>query len=299
MPELPEVETVREGLERLLKGERIDDIAVYHPRAVQRSEGDVAGLAVFGGRTVEAVVRRGKFLWFEMEGIALNFHLGMSGQLLVSEPGTPAPDHPHLRARIMFKDGSVLRFLDQRTFGYLQRSSLTEVSDGRPAGQGTESLFIPVPVAHIARDVLDPWVEVGDIARRTRRRRTEIKRAMLDQTLASGMGNIYCDEALYRAKINPRRKTNGLSYERLEALWHHSKDVLREALEQGGTTFDALYVNVNGASGYFSRSLQAYGQGGKPCGRCGATMTRIQFMNRSSTFCPICQPFSGGSSSRL
>ncbi len=267
------------------------DIDVFHPRAIQRSEGDVAGLAALTGRRVEAVVRRGKFLWFEMEGLALNFHLGMSGQLLVTQAGTPAPAHRHMRARMTFENGSVLRFLDQRTFGYLQRSSLTEVRDDHPAGQGTQSRLIPVPVSHIARDVLDPWVEAGDVAKRTRRKRTEIKRAMLDQTLASGMGNIYCDEALYRAKINPRRKTNGLSYQRLEELWQHSRDVLEEALEQGGTSFDSLYVNVNGASGYFSRSLQAYGQGGKPCGRCGATMTRIQFMNRSSTFCPLCQPY--------
>lgn len=293
MPELPEVETVREGLDRLLKGERIDDIDVFHPRAVQRSEGDVEGLSVFAGRSVEAVARRGKYLWFEMEGIALNFHLGMSGQLLVTEPGVTAPDHPHLRARIRFENGSVLRFLDQRTFGYIQRSSLTEVTDDYPAGYGTDSRLIPIPVSHIARDLLDPGLDRDVLSQRTRKKRTEIKRAMLDQTLVSGMGNIYCDEALYRAKINPRRKTNGLSYIQLAELWKQSVDVLGEALEQGGTTFDALYVNVNGDSGYFDRSLQAYGRGGQPCGRCGAIMKKIQFMNRSSTFCPICQPFVG------
>lgn len=293
MPELPEVETVREGLERLLVGERIDDIAVFHPRAVQRSEGDVDGLTAFTGRRVEAVARRGKYLWFEMEGIALNVHLGMSGQLLVSEPGAPAPEHPHMRARVLFGSGAVLRFLDQRTFGYIQRSSLTPVPDGRPAGTGTDSTLIPTTVSHVARDVLDPWVDVTDVLKRTRGRRTEIKRAMLDQTLVSGMGNIYCDEALYRARIHPRRKTNGLSYRQLRALWDHSRDVLLEALEQGGTSFDSLYVNVNGASGYFSRSLQAYGQAGKPCGRCGGLMVKESFMNRSSTFCPLCQPYAG------
>lgn len=293
MPELPEVETVREGLERLLKGDQITDIAVLHPRAVQRSEGGIEGLRIFTGRTVDAVVRRGKFLWFEMKGVALNFHLGMSGQLLVSEPGTPAPQHPHLRAQIVFASGAVLRFLDQRTFGYIQRSALTGVTDSYPAGRGTESLLIPVPVCHIARDLLDPGLDYVNLSQRTRKKRTEIKRAMLDQTLVSGLGNIYCDEALYRAKINPRRKTNGLSYVQLDELWKQSADVLSEALERGGTSFDALYVNVNGASGYFERALRAYGRGGQPCGRCGASMKKVQFMNRSSTFCPICQPFIG------
>ena len=292
MPELPEVETVREGLERLLLGRILERITVLHPRAVQRSEGDEAGLVGLHGRTVEAVARRGKYLWFEMEGLALNFHLGMSGQLLVSKPGAAAPDHPHLRVRLHFTDGSQLRFLDQRTFGYIQRSSLTPVPDGAPAGLGTTSTLIPIPVSHIARDLLDPALDLTDLSKRTRKKRTEIKRAMLDQTLVSGLGNIYCDEALFRARINPRRKTNGLPYLALEELWHQSTEVLTEALAQGGTSFDTLYVNVDGASGYFERSLQAYGRGGQACVQCGATMTKIQFMNRSSTFCPVCQPLS-------
>ncbi|WP_182169966.1 bifunctional DNA-formamidopyrimidine glycosylase/DNA-(apurinic or apyrimidinic site) lyase [Flaviflexus equikiangi] len=291
MPELPEVEVVRAGLERLTLGATVTEITTFHPRAVRRSEGGPEGLTAFSGRSIDSVARRGKFLWFDMEGMALNVHLGMSGQLLVSRPGAPAPDHPHLRARIDFAHGTVIRFLDQRTFGYLQRSSLTEVPDDFPAGQGTTSRLIPVPVAHIARDLLDPGCDLVALSKRTRTKRTEIKRAMLDQTLVSGLGNIYCDEALYRARINPRRKTNGLSYVQLDELWHQSREVLREALLAGGTSFDSLYVNVNGASGYFSRSLNAYGQGGKPCGRCGTTMRKIQFMNRSSTYCPICQPF--------
>ncbi|AZQ76809.1 bifunctional DNA-formamidopyrimidine glycosylase/DNA-(apurinic or apyrimidinic site) lyase [Flaviflexus ciconiae] len=290
MPELPEVETVREGLDRLLKGKTLQTITPLHPRAVRRSEGDVEGLQAFAGSQVEAVARRGKYLWFEMSGMALNFHLGMSGQLLVSAPGIEPLAHPHLRALIRFEDGTHLRFIDQRTFGYIQRSSLVEVHDGAPAGKGTTSTLIPVPVSHIARDLLDPALEITDLNTRTRAKRTEIKRAMLDQTLVSGMGNIYCDEALYRAKINPRRKTNGLSYIQLTELWTQSIEVLREALEQGGTSFDTLYVNVNGASGYFERSLRAYGRGGQPCLKCGAKMKKIQFMNRSSTFCPICQP---------
>lgn len=294
MPELPEVETVREGLERLLLGKTLASITVLHPRAVQRSEGGVEGLVALHGRTVEAVARRGKFLWMEMEGLALNFHLGMSGQLLVSRPGALAPHHTHERARLRFTDGSHLRFIDQRTFGYIQRSSLTEVPDGAPAGWGTTSTLIPVPVAHIGRDLLDPALDLEELSKRTRKKRTEIKRAMLDQELVSGLGNIYCDEALFRARIHPRRKANGLSYGSLGGLWEHSTAVLREALAQGGTSFDSLYVDVDGASGYFERSLRAYGRGGQACVRCGATMKKIQFMNRSSTFCPICQPLSRG-----
>lgn len=288
MPELPEVETIRAGLESGILGRTLTGVELYHPRVARRSENGEHGIHDLVGSTVHAVVRRGKYMWIDF-GQPLVVHLGMSGQLLIHDGR--APRGPHTRAVLDFS-GRQVSFVDQRTFGHLQRSTYLP-GDGHPAGYGSERTEIPASVAHIARDLLDPWIHLRDISATTRRKRTEIKRVMLDQTVVSGLGNIYCDEALFRAGIHPRRKASGLSYISLETLWRHGQDVMRDALDQGGTSFDALYVNVNGASGYFDRSLNAYGRGGKPCLRCGTTMQKIEFMNRSSTFCPTCQPYSG------
>lgn len=278
MPELPEVEVVRRGLDRHVAGRRIATVAVLHPRAVRRHPGDLAADLV--GARIETASRRGKYLWLPLsDGRALVAHLGMSGQLLV-QPSN-AVDERHLRVRMTFTDGRrELRFVDQRTFGGLLVAPLVE--DGRGGA-------IPAPVAHIARDPLDPDFDDEDFVRRLRARSVEVKRALLDQTLASGVGNIYADEALWRSGIHGRRASDRLTSAQARALLGHVREVMVEALAQGGTSFDALYVNVNGQSGYFDRSLQAYGRGGEPCDRCGTVMRREAFMNRSSTFCPTCQ----------
>lgn len=285
MPELPEVETVRDGIERNIAGSTLTSITPLHPRVARRSIGGPEALGSLIGRRVDAVVRRGKYLWLNMGEDALVIHLGMSGQVLI-DTGDPAP-HPHLRAEMMFGEVRA-RFVDQRTFGHIQLAPLVEC-DG-PGGYGSDAHLIPSTAAHIARDLLDPNLDEAALSKRTRAKRSEIKRAMLDQSLVSGLGNIYCDEALFRAGIHPRRLASGLSYAQLENLWSHARDVLNDALVAGGTSFDALYVNVNGASGYFDRSLRAYGRGGKPCLTCGSLMVREHFMNRSSVFCPTCQP---------
>ena len=278
MPELPEVEVVRRGLDRHVAGRRIATVAVLHPRAVRRHPGDLAADLV--GARIETASRRGKYLWLPLsDGRALVAHLGMSGQLLV-QPSN-AVDERHLRVRMTFSDGRrELRFVDQRTFGGLLVAPLVE--DGRGGA-------IPAPVAHIARDPLDPDFDDEDFVRRLRARSVEVKRALLDQTLASGVGNIYADEALWRSGIHGRRASDRLTSAQARALLGHVREVMVEALAQGGTSFDALYVNVNGQSGYFDRSLHAYGRGGEPCDRCGTVMRREAFMNRSSTFCPTCQ----------
>ena len=286
MPELPEVETIRAGIEAAVAGRALTGVEVLHPRAVRRSPGGGAGLADLVGRRVGAVARRGKYMWLDL-GLPLIIHLGMSGQVLVTTDGT-SPDHPHLRVRLDFGDVR-LRFVDQRTFGHVQRSAYAP-GDGHPAGAGTARPDIPAPLVHIARDLLDPHLDREHLARSTRAKRTEIKRALLDQSLVSGLGNIYCDEALFRARIHPRRLASGLPYRALDSLYSHATNVLREALAAGGTSFDALYLNVNGTPGYFERSLAAYGRGGLPCLRCGSRLVRESFMNRSSVFCPSCQP---------
>ena len=277
MPELPEVETVRLGLDTWVKGRRIREVQVHHPRAIRRHvPGSGHFAAVLAGRTVLGVRRRGKYLWLPLDsGDALMGHLGMSGQFLVHRPGTP--DEAHLRVRFRFADdGPELRFVDQRTFGGLS------VSEG-----GAD---LPAEIAHIARDPVDPEFSDDGFVAALRRKRTEVKRALLDQTLISGVGNIYADEALWRAKLHGARPTDALTGPAGHRLLGYVREVLGEALKAGGTSFDALYVNVNGDSGYFDRSLNAYGREGQPCPRCGAPIRRESFMNRSSYSCPRCQP---------
>ncbi len=277
MPELPEVETVRQGLAKWVAGRTIDTVEVHHPRAIRRHlPGDAHFAAVLAGRTVLDVARRGKYLWLPLDsGDAIIGHLGMSGQLLMQPAG--APDEIHLRVRFTFTDGGAeLRFVDQRTFGGLS------VSEG--------GATLPAEIAHIARDPIDPAFSDADFVVAMRRRRTEVKRALLDQTLISGIGNIYADEALWRSQLHGTRLTDALTKPAVLRLLGHVRDVLNSAIVAGGTSFDALYVNVNGESGYFDRSLDAYGREGLPCHRCGTPIRREQFMNRSSFSCPRCQP---------
>ncbi len=277
MPELPEVETVRLGLAKWVAGRTIDTVEVHHPRAIRRHlPGDAHFIAMLTGRTVLDVARRGKYLWLALDsGDAIIGHLGMSGQLLIVPAETP--DGPHLRVRFTFTDGGPqLRFVDQRTFGGLSVSE-----------DGAEP---PAEIAHIARDPMDPLFDDEAFVAALRRKHTEVKRALLDQTLISGVGNIYADEALWRAQLHGVRPTDAMTKPAVRRLLAHVRDVLSEAIVAGGTSFDALYVNVNGQSGYFDRSLNAYGREGEPCHRCGTPIRREQFMNRSSFSCPRCQP---------
>ncbi|MEG8277805.1 bifunctional DNA-formamidopyrimidine glycosylase/DNA-(apurinic or apyrimidinic site) lyase [Streptomyces sp. AHA2] len=280
MPELPEVEVVRRGLERWVAHRTVAGAEVLHPRAVRRH---LAGAEDFAqrlaGHRVGVPSRRGKYLWLPLEDTdqSILAHLGMSGQLLV-QPRT-APDEKHLRIRVRFTDtaDTELRFVDQRTFGGL---SLHETT---PDG-------LPDVIAHIARDPLDPLFDDEAFHQALRRKRTTIKRALLDQSLISGVGNIYADEALWRSRLHYERPTATLTRPRTLQLLTHVRDVMNAALAVGGTSFDSLYVNVNGESGYFDRSLDAYGREGLPCRRCGTAMRRRPWMNRSSYFCPKCQP---------
>ncbi|MFE3604513.1 bifunctional DNA-formamidopyrimidine glycosylase/DNA-(apurinic or apyrimidinic site) lyase [Streptomyces goshikiensis] len=279
MPELPEVEVVRRGLERWVAGRTIEDVEVLHPRAVRRHPaGGVDFAARLRGETVGVPQRRGKYLWLPLAGRDLSVlgHLGMSGQLLVQP--ADAPDEKHLRIRVRFDDdaGTELRFVDQRTFGGLS------LHDNTPDG-------LPDVIAHIARDPLDPFFDEAAYHLALRAKRSTVKRALLDQSLISGVGNIYADEALWRARLHYERPTATLTRPLSAELLGHVRDVMNAALAVGGTSFDSLYVNVNGESGYFDRSLDAYGREDEPCRRCGTPMRRRPWMNRSSYFCPRCQ----------
>ena len=282
MPELPEVEVVRRGLDQHVTGRSITAVRVHHPRAVRRHEAGPADLtARLLDTTITGTGRRGKYLWLKLsDGSALVVHLGMSGQMLLG----PVHNENHLRIAALLDDGTTISFVDQRTFGGWLLADLVPSADGVPDSE------VPVPVAHIARDPLDPHFDRAAVVAVLRGKHSEIKRQLLDQTVVSGIGNIYADEALWRAKVNGARPASGLSKAKLAEVLDAAAAVMTDALGQGGTSFDSLYVNVNGESGYFDRSLNAYGREGEPCRRCGAIIRREKFMNRSSYYCPHCQP---------
>jgi formamidopyrimidine-DNA glycosylase len=316
VPELPEVEVVRAGLEPAVSGARVLHVDVVDDRALTRHDGPAEDFADrLTGRTIAAAVRRGKFLWMplqpEREGDrpeALVAHLGMSGQILLGR-GRPAAKHRRILIDVQpagtDRSGAPehpveLEFVDQRTFGSMAIDAMVPTIDGAPAGFGGQvdaidpdavwRRWVPGQVSHIARDPLDPAFDDDRFTAMARKRSSGIKRVLLDQGVVSGIGNIYADESLWAAKLHYDRAADRLTRADLRRLLDEVRAILRRALEDGGTSFDAQYVNVNGQSGYFSQRLNVYGQQGKPCPRCGTTIVREAFMNRSSHICPVCQP---------
>lgn len=289
MPELPEVEVVRLGLEPALVGSTIQSVTVLEPRSLRRHDarrGDFA--AMLEGRTVLTAERRGKFLWFPLDsGDALVAHLGMSGQVLLRAPDVASDRHLRIQYQVShpIQGHLAINFVDQRIFGSMAVDELVPQRIGR----GGAEVLVPSQAAHIALDPLDPTFDDEAFIARLRKKSTGIKRALLDQTLISGIGNIYADEALWASKLHFDRASDSLTMKQARTLLAEVRHVLTKALAEGGTSFDAQYVNVNGESGYFSHSLNAYGQQGKPCPRCGIELRRVSFMNRGSHYCPRCQ----------
>lgn len=292
MPELPEVEVVRRGIETWATGSIITAVEVLDERSLRRHP---LGAADFSARLRQQRLttpqRRGKYLWIPMAASdeAVVIHLGMSGQVLIADPDLPDPKHLKIRLTIDH-DGHVqeLRFVDQRIFGGLYLDELIEAAD--VSGQ-----YLPTTVTHIGRDPLDEYFDPEEIFGKLRRRKSNIKRALLDQSLSSGIGNIYADEALFVARLHFSRPTETLTRNEVSRVYSAAEQVMRLALSQGGTSFDALYVNVEGEAGYFDRSLNVYQREGQPCYRCQAAgiethILRSKLMNRSSYFCPKCQP---------
>jgi formamidopyrimidine-DNA glycosylase len=275
MPELPEVETVRRGLAELLTGYTFREVRNFHPRVLKPSS--LGPLPDLIGSRIMSINRRGKFLWFELDrDFALVAHLGMSGQFLVSQKDRPAPSH--IRAHFRFSRGFNKReivFNDVRTFGWLSIEQLTK--------------GVPQSALHIAVDPFDTKFDRTAVIKQMNSRKAEIKSVLLNQEIMSGVGNIYADESLWRAKIHPETPACDLSVRKMGALVDAATTVMAEAIEAGGTSFDALYINVNGDSGYFKMSLAVYGQENEPCPRCGREIRRIAFGGRSSHFCPKCQ----------
>ena len=275
MPELPEVEIVRRGLAHLLTGFTFRSSEDLHPRTLKPVS--LAPLSFVTGSRINSINRRGKFLWFELNrDFSLVAHLGMSGQFQIVKKDRPAPGH--VRARFQLSHGFKkleLAFSDQRTFGWL---SIEHLTDG-----------IPQSAQHIAVDPFDPSFNRTAVIKRMKSRKAAIKKVILNQEIMSGVGNIYADESLWRAKIHPETHACDLSVQKIGSLIDAATAVMAEAIEAGGTSFDALYINVNGESGFFETSLAVYGQEHQPCPRCGRPILRIPFGSRSSHFCPKCQ----------
>lgn len=275
MPELPEVETVRRGLHQLISGYRIVDALDLHPRTLKAES--IAPLSTLKGARITGTGRRGKFLWITLDRpFVLVAHLGMSGQFLIAQKDRPTAKH--IRAQFALKKSlrsRELLFNDQRTFGWL---SVEQLTDG-----------VPSSAQHIALDPFDPGFDYQETITKFAQRRVRIKTALLNQEIMSGVGNIYADEALWRAKVHPESLTSELSRKKITAVIDSATQVMQEAIAKGGTSFDDLYIDVNGESGFFDQSLSAYGREDEPCPRCGAPIRRIVFGARSSHFCPRCQ----------
>jgi formamidopyrimidine-DNA glycosylase len=310
MPELPEVEVVRAGLEPAVSGATVTGVEIFDERSLRRHD---RSLGVFDelltGARIDGAVRRGKFLWFPLStgngsSRALVAHLGMSGQVLLRTPGEASEKLMRIRLTLQHPEHGelALHFVDQRIFGSMAVDALQPTRDGRPAGYAGPGMapgapgaapagaaLIPGQVAHIARDPLDPWFSAPEFYRSLGNTRSGIKRVLLDQRMVSGIGNIYADEALYEARVHFDQPAASLSTVTARRLLTAVRAILLRALAEGGTSFDTTYVNVNGQSGYFSHSLNAYGQHGRPCPRCGTALVRAKFMNRSSHYCPRCQ----------
>lgn len=309
MPELPEVETVRSGLSSALTNSRVLKVEVFDERSLKRH---LAGPADFVGTLKDskilAVVRRGKFLWMPLElaktakveqkRFALVGHLGMSGQMFLREQ----TDEPDKLTRVVITvetaRGKVVefRFIDQRIFGSLAIDELVATADGKPGGFTTTSAsgkwwqnLIPATAAHIARDPLDSAFDVEQVRQKFAKKHSGIKRVLLDQQVLSGVGNIYADEALWATKLHYDQPADSLSRATFEQLMAEVRRILEAAVAEGGTSFDEQYKNVNGESGYFEVSLNAYGMTDRPCNRCGRAIRRDSWMNRGSHFCPSCQ----------
>jgi formamidopyrimidine-DNA glycosylase len=305
MPELPEVETVRAGLAPELTNAKVLEVIVHDVRSLKRHPGGVEDfIKTMVGAKVLGVARRGKFLWLPLEisgqsrQLAMVGHLGMSGQMLLRKPNDPEDKLNRVTILLQTTRGKQVefRFIDQRIFGSLAIDEMQPTADGLPggfsAGVGHKKSWqnlIPIQAAHISRDPLDENFDESAVLAKFKKKNSGIKRVLLDQQTLSGIGNIYADEALWRAKLHYDQPAASIKTAKAKELLEHVRQILAKAVEEGGTSFDEQYKNVNGESGYFAVSLNAYGMTGLPCGHCGRPMKRENWMNRGSHFCSHCQ----------
>lgn len=270
VPELPEVETTRRGIAPHVDGHRITHLSVYQPRLRWPVE---AGLAQWAtGQLIHGVARRAKYLLLQLDKGHLMLHLGMSGSLRIVPADAPRGPHDHVD--IILDCGQALRFNDPRRFGSLLRI------DGDPALHPLLRQLAPEP--------LDETFDGRWLRRVLAGRRSAIKVALMNSHLVVGVGNIYASEALFRAGIRPGRAAGRLTVVECERLVAAVKQVLTDAIRQGGTTLRD-YVDAEGRPGYFSQALQVYGRDGQPCHHCATPIRRRIQAQRSTYYCPACQ----------
>ena len=287
MPELPEVETVRLQLMQKVQGKTIDSVEVFHSKTVAHDETIDDRLS---GKTIEQVDRIGKLMIFSFNGennLFLLAHLKMTGQFLyvdstgaisggghsISMSDTLDFPHKHSRVAFHFTDNTTLYFNDMRLFGYTKLATAEEVAIAR-------SGFGPEPI--------DPEFDCQWFAKKLKRRKTSIKAALLDQKFVAGLGNIYVDEALWRAQVRPMRRADQITTAESAALCKAAGDVMNESISVGGTTFQH-FVDTGGDNGNFTDYLQVFGQQGKPCSRCKEIITKTRCAGRGTHYCPGCQ----------
>lgn len=275
MPELPEVEVTRQGIEPALAGARIRRVEVRRPRMARRQPNPVDIGKRLEGRRVECVGRHGKFLMIDVEDdLTLVIHLGMSGRLSVAAPD--APEAPHTNVLIETQAGTQVRMVDPRTFGFI-------------AVYTPEELAVS-PLAHLGPDALTALPRSPALARRMSGRSLPIKSLLLDQRFVAGLGNIYADEVLFRARVDGLRPAGSLDRAEVAAVRNAIPPVLRAGLRHGGTSLnDLAYLLPDGRAGDYLRRLQVYGREGLPCRRCRTPIIRRVIGGRSSFSCPTCQ----------
>lgn len=273
MPELPEVETVRRGLVRSIVGRRVESARLLR-RDVLRTDGRAGPAALLAGGTIAAALRRGKHLAIvAQDGRALGVHLGMTGQLLATRPGASAGRSDHTHARWTLEDGTVLVFRDPRRFGGLwSYPSLDALRADRWADLGPDAMSITA----------------RSLAARLARGRRAVKAALLDQVALAGVGNIYADEALFRARVHPRRESGSLTPAELDRLAASIRSVLREALRAGGSTLRD-YAGTDGSPGRQQEKHLVYGRGERPCVWCGRRLAIVLVAQRMTVYCETCQ----------
>lgn len=269
MPELPEVETIRRGLDRRLRGARITGIEIRERRL--RRVVDEEALRALVGRRVEAVRRRAKYLLADVgDGLCWLIHLGMSGRLLVVPSDAPPGAHEHVR--VEFDVGVSLRYRDPRRFGWMRVARAEDIEEVGDLG--------PEPLDQEIRGA-----SLRDLLRGTRR---DIKAALLDQRVIAGIGNIYANEILFRAGVRPTRRCHRLRAAELDEIARSTALVLGEAVERRGTSFSD-YFDSDGIPGTFQDVLAVFGRSGEPCPCCATPIKRRAHGGRSSFYCPSCQ----------
>ena len=288
MPELPEVETVRRGLSERIVGRIVRSETHDTEKGFPNSPGDVSAFLI--GATVTAVRRRAKVIMIDLStGYSLLIHLKMTGQLVfVSDTGRYGAGHPNdslvnalpdstTRVALTFDDNSILYFNDQRKFGWMKLLPTVEI----PLTPFMQKVG-PEPLE-------DSFTPEEFKARFTRRPRTSIKAALLDQSVIAGIGNIYADEALWGAKVHPMRLVNTITDDEFKLLYEEARYVMNLSLEKGGSS-SRNYVNADGSKGSYLDFARVYGRAGQECLRCGAEIEKIRVAGRGTQFCPVCQP---------